>query len=745
MNTDRTQHQSTEEEQQARELSLKTTRPPVDVPGYDAQRLLGRGAYGEVWVGIDQNTGRQVAIKFFAHRSGVDWTLLSREVEKLVYLSADRYVVQLLDVGWDSEPPYYVMEFIENGSLEDLLRQNGPLPVGEAAEIFLEVAIGLMHAHGKGVLHCDLKPANILLDQDNKPRLADFGQSRLSHEQSPSLGTLFYMAPEQADLTALPDAQWDVYALGAILYCMLTGTPPYRSEAHVKGIEAAGNLESRLARYKHAIVTAPIPTEHRRVPGMDRALIDVVDRCLAVSPDRRFANVQAVIDALHSRDIAKVRRPLMFLGFVGPIMLFVVMALFGLRGYDDAMKESEVFVTLKARESNDFAAKFAASSIEGEIRRYFRAARSEAERPELHELFTVVGESDLVQQLNHPAASSKDIEQLWPAFYDDPNREQLSAYLRQRVDSFLDRLEVEPSELKLASIFVVDKHGRMLAGAYDDPTTVNRSAGWNYSYRTYFHGGAADLCDDREEWQDQGRHDVSPITDTHFSAAFQSTTTGIWKIAVTTPIFRDNDVKADVIGVLAITVNLGDFAYLRTNLHPDRFAVLIDGRLGPNYGVILQHPLFDQRRATRTGEASHFYVDDEELLRIQSDANYRYQDPVAQADGGEHLRGDWIPATEWVRLPDGPDDKQQMIVLVQERYTKAIEPVRSLGSKLKREGIWALVGVIAVVLVLWYVVVRVLSEPRLVARRSLPANGNSQPTPVQNLTTLPGPNARARD
>ncbi|MBI2477969.1 MAG: serine/threonine protein kinase, partial [Planctomycetia bacterium] len=198
MTSDRTQHQSTEEAQLARELSLKTTRPPVDVPGYDAQRLLGRGAYGEVWVGVDQNTGRQVAIKFFAHRSGVDWTLLSREVEKLVYLSADRYVVQLLDVGWDAEPPYYIMEYIENGSLDDLLRQQGPLPVGEAADIFAEVAIGLMHAHGKGVLHCDLKPANILLDQDHKPRLADFGQSRLSHEQSPSLGTLFYMAPEQA-------------------------------------------------------------------------------------------------------------------------------------------------------------------------------------------------------------------------------------------------------------------------------------------------------------------------------------------------------------------------------------------------------------------------------------------------------------------------------------------------------------------------------------------------------------------
>ena len=143
----------------------------------------------------------------------------SREVEKLVFLSADRYVVQLLDVGWDADPPYYVMEYVENGSLDDLLCSGTARSASaEAVEMFREIAVGLAHAHGKGVLHCDLKPANILLDQDHRPRLADFGQSRLSHEQKPALGTLFYMAPEQADLEAVPDVRWDVYALGAILY-----------------------------------------------------------------------------------------------------------------------------------------------------------------------------------------------------------------------------------------------------------------------------------------------------------------------------------------------------------------------------------------------------------------------------------------------------------------------------------------------------------------------------------------------
>jgi len=162
MSLDRTQHQSTEDERLARQLSLQRTKPPTDVPGYDAQQFIGSGAYGEVWRGVDRTTGRDVAIKFYTHRGGLDWSLLSREVEKLRFLSADRYVVQLLDVGWEADPPYYVMEYVAYGSLDDLLSQRGPLPVDAAVEVFHELAVGLMHAHAKGVLHCDLKPANVL-------------------------------------------------------------------------------------------------------------------------------------------------------------------------------------------------------------------------------------------------------------------------------------------------------------------------------------------------------------------------------------------------------------------------------------------------------------------------------------------------------------------------------------------------------------------------------------------------------
>jgi serine/threonine protein kinase len=363
MNFEHTQQQTSDEQLRAQALSLKPLRPPTQIPGYEPRAFLGAGAYGEVWVALDRTTGRQVAIKFYAHQGGLDWSILSREVEKLAFLSADRYVVQLLDVGWEADPPYYVMEYIEQGSLEDLLKRQGKLAPREAVQLFREVAVGLMHAHGKGVLHCDLKPANVLMDQDGRPRIADFGQSRLSHEQTPALGTLFYMAPEQADLSAVPDVRWDVYALGALLYCMLTGAPPHRSESAVTELETANDLEDRLARYRQLLATSPPAARHRQVPGVDRELADIVDGCLAVDLRRRYANVQAVLDALAARERRRARRPLVLSGFVGPALLLAVVSIFAWSSFETVMDESDDALRERALDSNEFAAKYVAKTV----------------------------------------------------------------------------------------------------------------------------------------------------------------------------------------------------------------------------------------------------------------------------------------------------------------------------------------------------------------------------------------------
>lgn len=681
MSTDPTEVLGGMERQRAMDMSLQRGAPPTQVPGYESEQFLGAGAYGEVWVAVERNTGRRVAIKFYAHRGGLDWSLLSREVEKLAFLFADRYVVQLLGVGWDADPPFFIMEYMENGSLADRI-EAGPLPVDEAISLFHDVAMGLVHAHGKGVLHCDLKPANVLLDQDGKPRLADFGQSRLSTEQAPSLGTMFYMAPEQADLDAMPDARWDVYALGALLYCMLTGGPPHRTGKTVGQFEQTPDLSERLTRYRQMIEKSPVPVEHRKQRGVDKLLASIVDRCLAPDPAKRFANVQEVLDALDERAARLARRPMMVLGAVGPALLLAVVSWFAWQGFNSAVQESNDALTQRALITNRFAAEFAASNAAYELERRYdlieQVAASERLHDQLANALKQPGFQELLTRLSDPDLSDTELEPLRKEFRESPVRQSLQEAITAAIPPAA-RPNHKDGEDEVASWFFCDANG-VSTFRLPEGSTIGK----NYAWRSFFYGGPGDMS---PTWRPKpGEHLLS----TGLSDVFQSQASARWIVAISAPVF-DNSPEKKFLGVVAMTVEVGRFLNFPGGSE-SQFAVLVDNRPGKHKGVILQHPLFEKLLLSNPNKKlpsrfQYYRVNDDDLPNTPYREEH-YHDPLAVDEEGDYYAQQWLAEMEPVQVRD---QDTGWIVIVQESYNSAIGTTLSrLTHGLIRSGAIAL-------------------------------------------------------
>ena len=271
-------------------------------------------------------------------------------------------------------------------------------------------------------------------------------------------------------------------------------------------------------------------------------------------------------------------------------------------------------------------------------------------------------------------------------------------------------------------MFIIDLKGTIISIAYDEMVTEDQnSAGRNFAYRTYFHGGDNDLPPDTPI------DAIKPLTRTHLSSAFQSTATGLWKIAFSTPIFgltdSDDDGPREVVGIFVATTNLGDFELLRTDEQSDQLAVVIDARNGPLRGTVLQHPLMDNRR--RVGEAmagERFQVSEELLNDLVAGNDVDYRDPLAEASDGTEFKGSWLAAVAQIALPKSDDDdigdgpsgqtNTDMLVLVQYRLSKVFEPVGHMKQQLLVEGALAVLSIVFVTFLMWYFVGRVSDQTR---------------------------------
>jgi eukaryotic-like serine/threonine-protein kinase len=208
-------------------------RAQVIADRYELQQEVGRGGMGEVWLALDRELDRPVALKF--HDRQASEARFEREAHTAAALSHPN-IIRIYDYGFADRRPYLVLEYLAGGTLADRLATADALTGSKAEHIARDVAAALAHAHAQGVVHRDLKPSNILFGADGRAKLADFGIARSSEqgtltEAGSLLGTAAYMSPEQAAGEAPIGAAADVYAFGVILFQMLTGRLPFDGDS----------------------------------------------------------------------------------------------------------------------------------------------------------------------------------------------------------------------------------------------------------------------------------------------------------------------------------------------------------------------------------------------------------------------------------------------------------------------------------------------------------------------------------
>jgi eukaryotic-like serine/threonine-protein kinase len=250
---------------------------------YQIEQVLGKGGMGIVLKGFDTELNRPVAIKVLAPHlahSGAARQRFSREARAAASI-VHEHVVAIHDVKSELESPYLVMQYVPGHSLQERVDHNGPLAATEILRIGMQAAAGLAAAHAQGVIHRDVKPANILLENGvDRALLTDFGLARAADDATLThsgiiAGTPHYMSPEQAR-GAQADARSDLFGLGGVLYFMATGHPPFRAEQ-------AMAILHRICQDQHR----PVQEINPSIPD---DLADTIDRLLEKKPARRFAN-----------------------------------------------------------------------------------------------------------------------------------------------------------------------------------------------------------------------------------------------------------------------------------------------------------------------------------------------------------------------------------------------------------------------------------------------------------------------
>ncbi len=525
--------------------SKEGLEPPL-VAGYKPIRELGSGAYGTVWEAENADTGERVAIKFFLfsrHNTGD----VLEEVTNLRDAEGCYGIITVKQVNRHGIPPHhipnYVMSLEAGGSLHKKI-ESKTLTAEDSVRIFRQLLRAMTFVHSRGLLHCDLKPANVLLNRAGEPVVADFGQAQRASSTVAALGTFFYMAPEQATRQPRnPCTQSDVYALGAILYTMLTGKPPRHDEAFLAKLRQQSDVDETLEQYREGLKDLPKPENHRAL--VDPLLAQLIDRSLDLDPEKRPDDAGDLLRMLNRRDWWNRTRPVVTVGTVATAVAIALLVGLSIAAGNYVLKRSKADITREIQGSLLRDAWFGKQAVDSKFHERIDFLEDTAA-----EDCPAALRAWLAATAKRIGAESDATESLRTL-----DRAAIDAWLIERHKDLVMREDVGGWKA-LGLILVARDRGFYLSRVKSDGTLDDRNGAdvkhvyaRDWSFRDYFNGRGNDFARENQPHE--------PVHHTHISHAYRSRADERpWLVDISSPIF--DRPGGDVVALLVSGFKVND-------------------------------------------------------------------------------------------------------------------------------------------------------------------------------------------
>ncbi|HVT26902.1 MAG TPA: protein kinase [Lacipirellulaceae bacterium] len=679
---------------------------PLRLGNYELEQRLGSGGMGDVYRARHAQFGRVRAVKVIKQQfveAGHDEVIrrFYQEIKAVGKLEHQNIVVAIDSSAPTDAVHYLVMEYIEGVGADELVARNGPLGVADACEIARQAAWGLAYIHQHGMVHRDIKPSNLMVTvvrdevsavgsqvsganalaggETAVVKILDLGlallvgddQQRLTVYDNRAMGTAMYMSPEQWKTTSV-DIRADIYSLGCTLYHLLAGKPPFWES----------DLKPEKAHEREKLPAI------RREPRVPRGLWDTVRRMTAKNPADRYSEPAEVAEALApfaaGHELSKLVR-----GTVGSVASSKTLGpgrsdtIVAKSAQSDTVARAPASwsklpaVTAQTRQKlariGVGAFVLAAVAVIGWLAMLAAERRASAIQGRQRAL-TVAAQfagSEILKEINrrfdilNRLASEPDLRQQMVEINNEPNNE---AHWK-RLEEWLGARKADHArDAASDSWFINDLRGIQVARSPRSDATI----GENFAFRDYFSGHGSDVSPDTKG--------LKPISAAHISTVYRSKSTGRLKVAFSVPVHNGRSGKdREVIGVLAMTVDLGEFNVLEKKLPAGNEVVLLDLRESttsgpPRRGLILHH----QEEETYRKGAPPPFIGREILDRIDELLKKIESEATAKAAMLENYRDDaltggkmyWGALQPLIGRPDEPAYESHWAVIVQEPVSR---------------------------------------------------------------------------